>query len=122
MSTSAILIIDDDCDFAESLVDIAENEGYDVYCAQIAEEVKAIISQITVNIIFIDIKLADTDGITLAEDIRKVCSDTRFVFMTGFTSDKIRSDYTIPEGHKILYKPFKVQEFIQILIDFNLGK
>ena len=115
MSTFLILIVEDDRDFDDSLVDVAEIEGFDVLLAKTACESYALAADKTISLAFIDIKLKDSDGITVARELRELQPGMDIIYMTGYTREKIQSDYGLPPESRILYKPFKIDQFISII-------
>jgi len=115
MSCISVLIVDDDKDFAASLYDIAELEGYTVHIAHTIIEAQRLCRTYSFHSAFIDIKLDDKDGTSLALYLSDRYPDIRICMMTGYTNETIESDYSVPEKYQILYKPIKIDTFINVL-------
>ncbi len=67
MNDIKILIVDDETDINELLKDILEDEGYNIYTAENAEQANKIYSFNDINLVLLDIWLPDEDGISLLQ-------------------------------------------------------
>jgi DNA-binding NtrC family response regulator len=65
-----VLVIDDEKFFLESLLNILKEEGYEAYGAVNAEEGMKTIKEKNLDVILLDVRLPDVDGITLLKYIR----------------------------------------------------
>jgi signal transduction histidine kinase len=82
-SAPGILIVDDDQDFAESLVDLLVAQGYD---AQVADDPEAAITMVTssdVAVVMLDIRLGLTSGVDLMSRLKAQRPDLICVLMTA---------------------------------------
>jgi len=82
-SAPGILIVDDDQDFAESLVDLLVAQGYD---AQVADDPEAAITMVTssdVAVVMLDIRLGVTSGVDLMSRLKARRPDLICVLMTA---------------------------------------
>jgi PleD family two-component response regulator len=61
MGRARILIVDNDQDFRESLLDWLEIGGFHVYEASTADEAQAVLNQKEIDLILVDVRLADDD-------------------------------------------------------------
>ena len=68
MSTSHVLVVDDEADICASIQDILTDEGYGVTVAADAEEARAARADRKFDLILLDIWMPDTDGITLLRE------------------------------------------------------
>jgi len=67
-----VLVIDDEKFFLESLLNILKEEGYEAYGAVNAEEGMKTIKEKNLDVILLDVRLPDVDGITLLKYIKEV--------------------------------------------------
>ena len=84
MEKTKLLIIDDDEALCESLIDIIELEGYLVDTSYFAADGTKKVESGFYNIVLLDKKLPDSDGIVILEKIKKVSPDTEVIFFTAF--------------------------------------
>jgi DNA-binding NtrC family response regulator len=68
MTASRILVVDDEADIRELLQEILSEEGYDVEVAANAAEARAARAVNSPDLVFLDIWMPDTDGITLLRE------------------------------------------------------
>jgi two-component system nitrogen regulation response regulator NtrX len=68
MSTSHVLVVDDEADICALIQDILTDEGYGVTVAADAEEARAARADRKFDLILLDIWMPDTDGITLLRE------------------------------------------------------
>jgi len=68
MTASRILVVDDEADIRELLQEILSEEGYEVEVAANAAEARAARAVNSPDLVFLDIWMPDTDGITLLRE------------------------------------------------------
>jgi len=68
MSTSHVLVVDDEADICALIQDILTDEGYGVTVAADAEQARAARANRKFDLILLDIWMPDTDGITLLRE------------------------------------------------------
>jgi signal transduction histidine kinase len=84
----SILIVDDDADFADSLVDIIEPHGYEIVVAATPEAALARIEragdgEAEPPVVFVDVRLGVTSGVDVLGRLRAVRPDLICVVMTA---------------------------------------
>jgi len=89
-----ILIVDDEPDNVELLVQILEDEGYDILSALSAKEALDIVSKEIVDLILLDVTMPGMDGFELCEILKsdEKTSEIPVIFVTalGETTDKVK--------------------------------
>jgi signal transduction histidine kinase len=83
---SKILIVDDDAHLRETLHDLLEMEGYEVYEAASGSEAMSMVASDFYHIILMDFNLTDKTGIEVIKDIRKLNKDSQILMMTAHAS------------------------------------
>jgi len=68
--TASILVVEDDADVRALQQDLLTDAGYHVYVATNGQEALALLEHNDVDLIVLDIRLPDIDGITVCEQIR----------------------------------------------------
>jgi len=86
-----ILSIDDEAEICGILQTVLTMEGYRVSIAGSAEDARRIVQSDPPDLIILDQQLEDTDGLTLAEEIRTTLPTMPILLLTGliFTADVI---------------------------------
>ena len=78
-----ILIVDDEPNIRDTVQDILEAEGYAVYSEGTAAGAMARLKSTPADLALLDFNLPDANGIDLAVQIKKQCSKTASILMTG---------------------------------------
>lgn len=77
-----ILVVDDEVDMRQMVCRALEREGFRSIEAGSGEEMRAAMEKHSIDLLLLDIMLPDTDGYTLAREIRKT-SDLPIIMLTG---------------------------------------
>ena len=78
-----ILIVDDDKDFGFIVSNILKDEGYDAIAANDGRGALAAIKRYLPNLILLDIKLPDMNGMKILEKIKKIDKELFVIMITG---------------------------------------
>ena len=110
-----VLIVEDDPDFAESLMIALGVHNCDVDIARTGEEAIRKFKSMCYDIAFMDIKLPGKNGVESLVEIRGFCPNAQVVMMTGFSEvallDKARQAGAID----VLRKPFRLKEMFSFI-------
>ncbi len=79
-----ILIIDDEAGLRNGLAKRLRIEGYEVYEASDSIETRALMKQHKINIVLLDLRLADEDGHTLLHEIKHTEPESSIIIITGY--------------------------------------
>jgi len=82
-----ILCVDDEASICNIMQSAFTMEGYRVSTADSGEAARRILQSDPPDLIIMDQQLEDTDGLTLAEDIRKSLPDLPILLLTGLIFD-----------------------------------
>jgi sugar-specific transcriptional regulator TrmB/CheY-like chemotaxis protein len=108
-----ILVIDDDSGLREVLTDILSQEGYLTSSCSTGNEAVAACQKEFFDIGLIDIRLPDTDGISLLQILAKLCPTMIKIIITGYPSmeSAVQSLNSGADGYII--KPFKPERILE---------
>ena len=81
-----ILVIDDERDLCWLFSEILGENGYKVTSAQTAKDGLDKVRSVMPNLVFLDIKLPDKDGIWVLKEIKKVNPEIVVIMVTGHTA------------------------------------
>ena len=79
-----VLIVDDDVDFAESLCDILEPQGYLLATARTPAEARERLKTFDAKVALVDIQLRGTSGTRLIAQLKEEHSGLTFIMMTAY--------------------------------------
>ncbi|MBE0501436.1 MAG: response regulator [Desulfuromonadales bacterium] len=114
--TASVLLVEDDHDFATSLVIALGLIDIDVVRAESAERALELFAPEAqrFRLVFCDIKLPGLDGISCLEKLRALKPDLVGVVMTGFRDEALFERARNAGAVDILLKPFKMSSFMAL--------
>ena len=83
-----ILVVDDDIGIVNSLRDVLQQDGCEVYTATGGLEALRVFSQRTVDVVLTDVVMPDMDGYDLYMELKERSPKTPVVLMTAYYYDK----------------------------------
>jgi len=110
-----ILIIDDEPELRDIMKDMLEEERYQVFCASNGSEGILLNEQNNPDLILLDLRMPEMDGIETLRNIRKNNDKVRVVILTGYgCPDTIReaADFNVSE---YLSKPFENEDLVNVI-------
>ena len=105
-----VLIVEDDPDFAESLMIALGVRNCHVDVARTGEEAIKKFQSLSYDIAFMDIKLPGKNGVESLAEIRGFCPSAHVVMMTGFSEAALLDKARQAGAVDILRKPFRLKE------------
>lgn len=106
MKNNNILIIDDNQDLADGLAMILEDENYQVSVAYNGSDGIRLLDAGLFDLVFIDVKLPDMNGIEIYQHIHRKSPTTKVIMMTGFRIEQVIAELIDNGEVEILRKPF----------------
>ena len=103
-----ILVVDDEAGIRDTLVALIRwaSERYDVETAGSGLEASVKLSSFRPDLVFLDLKLPDTEGLDLCRRIRELGNDeTKIVILTGMTDRQNRERSLVCGADLFLSKP-----------------
>ena len=107
-----ILIIDDNDIFCDSVTDLLADDQTDVLTAHTGRDGLKICSERKIDVVILDQKLPDTQGVNLCPSILKHNEQTKIIFVTAYPSFKNAIDAIKVGAHDYLSKPFGMGELL----------
>ncbi len=105
-----MLVIDDEPEFAESLQDLLELEGSQVEIATNAALLPDLKARFDAEVILLDIRLNNANGIELIDRIRSIWPQARIIIITGFASKETAVEALTKGATNYLEKPIHPDE------------
>jgi DNA-binding response OmpR family regulator len=117
--STRVLVVEDDRDFAESLMIALGVHDCQVDIARSGEEAVRKFRDMRYDIAFMDIKLPGKNGVESLAEIRSFCPGAQVVMMTGFSESALLEKARQAGAIHILRKPFRLKEMFNIIDRFS---
>jgi PAS domain S-box-containing protein len=112
---NTVLIVDDDADFAESLVDLLSPKGYVTRVAHSIEEALEAIQHFDPKVALLDIRLGRMSGLTLIPDFKMKFPDILCVIMTAYAAIDTAIQALQEGAYDYLRKPLNANDLLATL-------
>jgi len=118
MKKPEILVIDDEIEVGAFFhYYFQEEKGYPVAVANSGSEARAFLSKKSFDLALVDLKLPDTDGITLLKEIKDNNPGSVVIIMTGYSTVKSAVDAMKLGAFDYIDKPFDELEELDLLLE-----
>ena len=107
-----VLIVDDEEPLAEGCRRVLSEQGFEVTVALTGQEALAKIAEQTFDVVLLDLRLGDFDGITILEKIRAEKPETDVVIITGYASIQTATEALRQGASDYLEKPFDPERLV----------
>jgi len=84
-----VLVVDDDCDHAESLADVIEMRGHEARVANSGEEALDMFRNDDFDFVLLDVKLPGINGVETFLEMRKIRPTAQVMLMTGYSVEQL---------------------------------
>ena len=118
---NSILIVDDDTTTLEMLSGFLKDEGYLVYSAEKGREAINIVKKDIVDLVLLDFKLGDLNGMEVLHEIKKLNPEIQVVMITAYGEVETAVNAIKEGAYDFLSKPINIDE-LRIIIDKVLEK
>ena len=117
-----ILIIDDEEGMCWALEKSLSQDGFEVLTTTNGNEWMAIFNSHTVDLVLLDIRLKESNGLLILEQIRKTNSKVPVLIMTGYSSMSMAVEAMDKGATGYLTKPVKVSNLRETVRELLLGE
>jgi two-component system response regulator AtoC len=118
MATATLLVVDDERLVRWSLVERLQQEGHQVLEAATGAEAVERTTD-AVDLVLLDYRLPDADGITLLRQLRRAHPDIVVIMMTAFSSVDVAVEAMKEGAYHYVSKPFNLDE-VAMLVEKGL--
>lgn len=115
MEDPKILVVDDNKDFADVFCDILKANDYKAESCYGGTQAIEITDGSDFDILFLDIRMPDMDGIETLKEIKKRHPDTTVIMMTGYSVDELVHKAIEEKASEIIYKPFEIDKVLSLI-------
>lgn len=110
-----ILVVDDDEDICAYLKEFLTREGYRVTTLNRSVDALPEIKEGKHQIVLLDVRMPETDGVQLLQQIRAIDSDVCVIVMTAYPSVETAVDTMKANAFDYLRKPFDVTQLRAVI-------
>ncbi len=110
-----ILVVDDDKDFADTMVQLLRMHGFEVETAHSIAAARQLLAAFAPRVALIDIRMGDGSGLDLATEIKAAHSNISCVMMTAYASVDTAITALQEGAHDYLRKPFYTRELVSTI-------
>jgi DNA-binding NtrC family response regulator len=107
-----ILTVDDENTITIALELLLSDHGYEVDTASTAAEAETLLARRWFDLVFLDLRLPDDDGIALLEHIKRIAPETEVVIMTAHGSLDVTIEAIKRGAFYYLEKPFTFEQIL----------
>ena len=115
MASARILIVDDEQLVRWSLNERLTAAGYDVFEAGLAADALERIGSADIDLVLLDFKLPDGDGLSVLKKIKEVSPEIQVILMTGYSSIETAVEAMTLGAYHYVNKPFNLDE-VEMLV------
>lgn len=115
MSQTRVLIVDDNKDLADGLATVLEDDNKQVSLAYNGSDAIKIFDAGQFDVVFLDVKLPDMNGIDVFQYIHNKDPKVRVIMMTGFRIEQVLAEVIDSGEVEILRKPFEMERVEEIM-------
>jgi len=110
-----ILVVDDQFADRETLKAILEDKGYRVATANDGAEAIEMVKSQHYDIIFLDVRLPDMNGVETFEQVKKIDPGATVIMMTGYSEEDLVKKTINSGAYTCLHKPFDMEKVITLV-------
>lgn len=115
MRETKILVVDDNKDFADVFCDILRSNHYSAESCYGGEEAIQKVKDAPCDIMFLDIRMPQMDGIATLKEVKRLRPDTTVIMMTGYSVDDMVHKAIEEKASEIIYKPFEIDKILNLI-------
>ena len=109
-----VLVVDDENTITCALDLLLSDHGYEVKTASTAAEAETLLERRWFDLVLLDLRLPDADGIELLQHVKKTAPETEVVLMTAFGSLDVTIEAIKRGAFYYLEKPFTFEQLLII--------
>ena len=107
-----ILVVDDEQGFRDNICELLSDEGYQTLAADCGAAALQRTAEVTPDLILLDVKLPDAQGIEILEQLREVRPEVPVILMTAYGSSRLASEAAQGGAFEYITKPFDLDALL----------
>lgn len=114
LEEARVLIVDDEPDIRQVMQDVLQSRGAVTECAACGEEALARFRDGSYDLVWLDLRLPDTDGITLLRQMLDIDPFARIVLMSAYGTFDAFVDSMALGAASMVKKPFTTEQLLSV--------
>ena len=110
-----VLIVDDEPAISFGLSRTLARRGYTVAAAGTAAETRATAADFRPDLVLLDLRLPDEDGLVLLDELLRLSPPPRVLVMTGFALAETADRALAKGAARVIRKPIEIDELLKML-------
>ena len=110
-----VLVIDDNCQLADNLREILEDDGFAVEVSNNGEDGLKLLSKMNINLVVTDLRMPGIDGMQVVAKVRENWPKIPVAVMTAYGRDRALEDVRSQGAVDILTKPMDLPKFVGLV-------
>ena len=117
-----VLVVDDEPLIRWSIAETLGDNGYSVVGTGDAESARTAVRDATspFDVILLDLRLPDSDDLSLLRTIRQMTPSSRVVLMTAFGTQEVIDDALDLGAFRVMGKPFEIEDMAHVVDQANV--
>lgn len=112
MSSSKILLVDDDFEFVKGMASRLRRDGFEVSsCLSGTEALQKLASELF-DVAILDVRMPEMDGLTLLDEIKNLRPEIEAILLTGYASVQTGVDGMNKGAYDFLVKPISFEVLV----------
>lgn len=113
------MIIDDEKYLCELLYDALHQRRYNVVTTNTKREAVALLKKTNPDLVFLDLKLPDGDGLKVLSEIKKINANTIVNIISAYGSEESRREAEEKGAYRFIDKPFTEKDILESIKEIN---
>ncbi|WP_420645223.1 response regulator [Candidatus Leptofilum sp.] len=118
----SILIVDDNINLSQTMSFVLQDKGYKVLTAGNGASAIRAVKENFFDIIFMDIKMPDMNGVESYKHIKKINPDATVVMMTAYSVESLIQEALMEGAHSVIRKPLDLNKVLAMIPLINKAK
>ena len=115
LNAMKIVVVDDEKIVLDSCKRVLTSEGFEVLLATSVDDALKILETQIPELLLIDVKMPERDGMSLMEEIKRTLPDLPIVVMSGYATNETISESVKKGAACFIAKPFTPDELIETI-------
>src|SRR5260221_4300247 len=117
MDRATLLMVEDEVGLHDLYRTVVESEGYTILEARDGVEAVELYKQFRniISLVVVDLGLPRLDGREVFERIRRLNTDAKVIFVSGYGNKKLAADLRDAGGREFIEKPYVLRDFLRII-------
>lgn len=116
MASLSAIVVDDEQDMAEIIAELIEIQNIKVVgLGYNGNHAIRLVKEKNPDLVFLDVKMAEKDGIEALKEIKALAPSTKVIMITGEETEEIKKKIQENNADGMIFKPFEMGKFLKVL-------